>query len=228
MAFNLNRITIPEKDDNMNAAGRPVITGVAVDQFAIKAICPANAIAVNPVRIDLAKCVFCKACSDAFPDKIKFNPDSWLASNVRDRLVVLEREDSPVLVETDFVRKEVKDFAAPIVKLKLVTDDLTESPLLKVDNESHNIVFVESANDAHGIVITAGFINMETIFRDYNLLKEPKIIVVAGRAALISYDTMITASDWPAQFKVDLFIPGEPLHPTVFANGILALTKSKN
>jgi Ni,Fe-hydrogenase III small subunit len=228
MAFKLNSITAPHMDDKVQVAGRPVITGIPIDQFAIKAVCPSHAIAVNPVRIDLAKCTFCRACSEAFPEKVKFISDYQLASNVRDRLVVLEGEDSAVLVETDLLRNDVRQFEAPVIKLKLVTDVVTAFPLAKYHYEHGDIVFVDTAREAHGIIIATGSMNIEMIVREYNCLIAPKIVALAGREALMSYDTMIAAGDWPTHLKVDMFIPGDPVHPTVFINGILALTKSKN
>ncbi len=55
--------------------GRPVITTEKINEEELIELCPVNAIAGNPVRIDLGKCSFCAECAFAFPNKIKFTTD---------------------------------------------------------------------------------------------------------------------------------------------------------
>ncbi|MGB3078572.1 MAG: hypothetical protein WBB31_05795, partial [Saprospiraceae bacterium] len=50
--------------------GRPEISTEAVDSIALVDLCPTDAIRLNPVQIDLGKCVFCGECAFSFPEKI--------------------------------------------------------------------------------------------------------------------------------------------------------------
>jgi hypothetical protein len=226
MAFNLNSVSTRDQYDrqvNFEITGRPVITNNPVDQFAIKAVCLLHAISVNPVRIDLGKCNFCKACSDAFPDKIHFGTDYQLASNVRDRLVVLEREDAPIAVDANLVRNEIKEFTSQVVKLKLVADGESDSLIINSDLSGSDILFVDDIREAHGLVISSSFIDVEALDLQYHQLLAPKIIVLIGRGAISAYDALLSAGDWPLHCKVDLFVAGDPVHPTVFKNGLLSV-----
>src|SRR5215203_1676203 len=94
MKSNGKQNTVISGSMSMEIPGRPEISTLKVDQLALKAVCPNHAIGVNPVRIDLGKCNFCQDCSNAFPEKIKFTSDRNIASNVRDRLIILEGDKS--------------------------------------------------------------------------------------------------------------------------------------
>src|ERR1017187_4076982 len=51
--------------------------------------CPTQAIATEPLRIDLGACLFCPACEDACPEgAIDYTPDHRLATRFRSDLVV--------------------------------------------------------------------------------------------------------------------------------------------
>ena len=85
--------------------GRPVISFEKVDEHALTAICPTDAIATNPVSIDLGKCTFCGECALRFPTKISFTKDYKLSTNERVRLIINEGEDKPVEVNPATIRQ---------------------------------------------------------------------------------------------------------------------------
>ena len=64
--------------------GRPVISHNILKDEAeyVAMLCPVNAINVLPCSIDLGKCVFCKECQFALPDKIHFTNDFKMAVTV--------------------------------------------------------------------------------------------------------------------------------------------------
>lgn len=128
---------------------RPVISTLSADQFALKRICPANAIGINPVRIDLGKCVFCDACALAFPSKIRFSDDPKLATNVRDRLIVIEGEETPVVVDSGMIR-ESNHFLPATVNLMVIGKQNVSSLV----SNSAGIHFVTAAEKAHGLIFT--------------------------------------------------------------------------
>src|SRR4051812_566999 len=58
---------------------------------ACREACPTGAISLDPLRLDLGRCVFCQACVDACPDrKIHFTPEPKMGACQRDDLVVRE------------------------------------------------------------------------------------------------------------------------------------------
>ncbi len=229
MAFNPERTVIlygNEPPGTGALVGRPLISGAVVDQLAIKNICPYNAIAVNPVRIDLGKCSFCRQCSEAFPAKVAFSPDSSISSNVRDRLVVIEQDFEPILPDTDLVRDAVKNFNGSTVRLKLVADEATRVGVHKEFFREHQIELVDDDEQAHGLLLASGGFDLELLKSLYTSLQEPRLIIIAGRGAISEYDVLSNSGEWPGQWKADLFVAGESVHPLTLAKGIIELTKS--
>ena len=92
------------------------------------------------------------------------------------------------------------------------------------------IDFVASPRHADGIVITGPITsNMAAPLEIcYNAIPNPKIIILAGTDA-ISGGIFAESNALNRQFlidhKVDLYIPGNPVHPLTFINGILRLIK---
>jgi formate hydrogenlyase subunit 6/NADH:ubiquinone oxidoreductase subunit I len=63
--------------------------------------CPTGAVALDPVRIDLGKCVFCAECALACPvAKIAFTPETRMGGAAREALTVVEGQDRIDPVET--------------------------------------------------------------------------------------------------------------------------------
>ncbi len=220
--------------------GRPVITDVPVDLKALCEICPVNAIGTNPVSIDLGKCVFCGECAISFPDKISFTKEFKLSTNIRERLIIKEGEDHPILVDPDSVRKEIKKLFGGSLKLRQVSaagDNSCEWELNAAGNVNFDvgrfgIEFVASPRHADGIVITGPISrNMaEPLQICYDAVPDPKIIILAGTDAIsggIFEGSEVLNRSFLNKYKVDLYIPGNPVHPLAFINGVLSLVKSK-
>jgi Ni,Fe-hydrogenase III small subunit len=87
---------------------------------------------------------------------------------------------------------------------------------------------VASPRHADGIVITGPITkNMAYALQDcYNAIPEPRLIVLAGTDA-ISGGIYEGSPELDRSFlkthPVDLYVPGNPVHPLTFINGILAL-----
>ena len=90
--------------------GRPKITNESVNEALLVDLCPTQAIASNPISIDLGKCTFCGECAIQFPEKISFTSDYKLSSNERERLIVKIGDDSPIMVNTAKIRKRNTSF----------------------------------------------------------------------------------------------------------------------
>ncbi len=219
--------------------GRPFICKAAVDEIALKELCPVDAISLNPVRIDLGKCVFCGECALCFPEKIRFTKDYKLASNEREALIIKEGDETPIYINPDKIRKEIKSIFKNSLKLRQVSaggDNSCELELNATGNVNFDmgrfgIEFVASPRHADGIVITGPITsNMARPLQiTYDAVPNPKIIVLAGTDAIsggLFNGSKAIDRSFIENHHVDLYIPGNPVHPLTFINGILGLIRS--
>jgi Ni,Fe-hydrogenase III small subunit/ferredoxin-like protein FixX len=220
--------------------GRPVITNTVVDEKTLIELCPTNAISSNPVCIDMGKCVFCGECAFAFPDKIKFAQDYKIATNDRNRLLIKEGEERSITLNTELIRKEIAEYFSGSLKLREVSaggDNSCELELnacgnVNFDMGRFGIEFVASPRHADGIVITGPISeNMsEPLEICYNAVPDPKIIILAGTDAIsggIFAETPALDRSFLDKYKIDLYVPGNPIHPLTFINGVLELIKKR-
>ena len=220
--------------------GRPIISDEKVDENALAEICPTQAISINPVQIDLGKCTFCGECAFAFPNKIKFTKDYKIASNTLGGLVVKEGEEKSIVLNPELIRKEISDYFSGSLKLRQVCaggDGSCELELgacsnVNFDMGRFGIDFVPSPRHADGIVITGPITkNMAASLQIcYDAMPEPKIIILAGTDAIsggIFAGSPALDRSFLETHQVDLYVPGNPIHPLTFINGILELIRRK-
>jgi len=220
--------------------GRPIISIAKVDENTLAAVCPTNAIAINPVSIDLGKCTFCGECALRFPTKVSFTKEYKMSSNERARLIINEGEDHPVEVNPITVRKEIHSVLGRSLKLRQISaggDNSCEWELgaannVQFDMSRYGIDFVASPRHADGIVITGPITkNMaEAVQICYDAVPEPKIIVLVGTDAIsggIFAESESIDRSFLEKYNVDLYIPGNPAHPLSIINGLLDLTRKR-
>lgn len=221
--------------------GRPVISTAEVSESQIAEIidiCPTGAISANPLSIDLGKCTFCGECSIKFPEKITFTKDYKLGTNERERLVIREGEDNPILINPEKVRKEIISILGSSLKLRQVSaggDNSNEWELnaannVQFDLSRFGIDFVASPRHADGVVITGPITtSMATPLQlCYDAIPDPKIIILAGTDAIsggIFEGSPALNREFLTKYKVDLYIPGNPVHPLTFINAVLDYLK---
>ncbi|MGV8096154.1 MAG: hypothetical protein AB2L24_30240 [Mangrovibacterium sp.] len=218
--------------------GRPVITKEKVDETALEEICPTQAIAGGPVRIDLGRCTFCGECAIQFPNKISFTADYKISTNERSRLIIAEGDESSVLVNPALVRKEIRRLFGRSLKLRQVSAggdnscewELNASNNVQFDMSRFGIDFVASPRHADGIVITGPVSeNMAKALEIcYHAVPDPKIIILAGTDAIsggIFAGSPALDRSFLEKYPVDLYIPGNPVHPLTFINGVLSLVR---
>jgi Ni,Fe-hydrogenase III small subunit len=218
--------------------GRPVISGDITTQEIenVSAICPVKAIDNRSGSIDLGRCVFCKECSFMLPGKIRFTNDYRIASNLRDALVIKPGSENPIRLEEIIVRKEIRKLFKNALKLRQVSaggDNSAELELnacgnVNFDMGRYGIEFVASPRHADGIVITGpGSKNMaEPLEITYKAIPLPKIIILAGTDAIsggIFDGSPALDRRFIEQNHIDLFVPGNPMHPLTFINGVMDL-----
>jgi len=216
--------------------GRPEISNEKIDASELISICPTDAILINPVRIDLGKCVFCGECSLKFPNKIHFTTDYKLSTNQRDGLIIGEGSKELIKLNPLLVRKEIHKLFGGSLKLRQVSaagDNSCELELnacnnVNFDMSRFGIEFVASPRHADGIVITGPISkNMaQALQMTYDAVPSPKIIVLVGTDAIsggIFADSQAIDRQFLDTHTVDLYVPGNPTHPLTFINGILSL-----
>ncbi len=218
--------------------GRPEISNAKVDEQALVNVCPLQAILANPVRIDMGKCAFCGECAFAFPEKIKFTQDYLTSSNVRENLIIKEGDRNPIIFEKDKTRKEVRNTFSRSIKMRQVSAggdnsceyELGASGNANFDMGRYGIEFVASPRHADGVVITGPVSeNMaEALQICYDAIPSPKIVVLVGVDAIsggIFAGSPAINRTFLDKYPVDLYIPGNPVHPLTFVNAILDLTR---
>ena len=220
--------------------GRPVISSEKVNEAELVDLCPVDAIATNPVSIDLGKCTFCGECAKRFPNKIRFTTDYKISTNDRNRLIVKEGDEGPIEVDPEKVRNEIRRIFGRSLKLRQVSaggDNSCEMELnaannVQFDISRYGIDFVASPRHADGIVITGPITeNMaEPLQICYDAIPEPKIIVLVGTDAIsggIHLGNSALDRSFLDKYPIDLYIPGNPVHPLTIVNGLLDLTRKR-
>jgi len=218
--------------------GRPIVSTESVDVDALVALCPTEAIAANPVSIDMGRCVFCGECARAFPSKVQFTTDYKLSSNDRSNLIVKEGIDQPITMNPALVRKEIYRLFSGSLKLRQVSAggdgssewEMNAAGNVQFDMGRFGIEFVASPRHADGVVITGPISeNMaEALEITFAATPSPKLVILAGTDAIsggIFADSPAVNRAFLDKHHVDLYIPGNPVHPLTLINGILGLIK---
>ena len=216
--------------------GRPIISREIVDDKQLVAICPMEAIGQNPISLNLGKCSFCGECSFTFPNKIQFTKDYKISSNEREGLIIYEGNENPIILNPDKIRKEIQKLFKGSLKLRQISAagdnscewELNAAGNVNFDMGRFGIEFVASPRHADGIVITGPISeNMaEPVKICYDATPSPKLIILAGTDAIsggIFEKSPAINRSFLDNYKIDLFIPGNPVHPLTFINGILSL-----
>ncbi len=194
--------------------------------------CPTGAISVNPVQIDLGKCIFCPICEESCPEKIiHFTQDYKLGVSNRKALII----DSNVnKVTPEIATQKIKDYFGKSLKLRQVSAagcnscelELNALNNVNFDMGRYGIEFVASPRHADGIVITGPISkNMAAATKlTYDACPEPKIIILCGACAIsggIFKNSAEIDRSFLKEHNIDLFIPGCPPHPLTFMNVLL-------
>jgi Ni,Fe-hydrogenase III small subunit len=218
--------------------GRPVISENITDEEikAVSELCPVKAIDSKSGSIDLGKCIFCKECHFMLPQRIVFTNDYRIAGNSREGLIINPGVENPVRLDETQVRSEIRKLFKGALKLREVSaggDNSCEIELAATGNVNfdmgrYGIEFVASPRHADGIVITGPISgNMaEPLEITYKATPSPKIIILAGTDAIsggIFEGSPALDRRFIEQNHIDLYLPGNPVHPLTFINGVLDL-----
>lgn len=233
----LTKVTLPD-----TFRGIPMLPEVITGHEEFIKFCPTAAISKieDKVQIDLGKCVFCGDCQKQFPNKIRFTNNFKMASNVRENLIVSQRGSNEIKIEAHAIRKEIQNIFNRSLKLRQVSaggDNSNELELgacgnVNFDMGRYGIEFTASPRHADGIVVTGPITEnmVEALQLAYEAVPDPKLFILAGTDAIsggIFAESKALDRSFLNQVYVDLYVPGNPIHPLTFINGILELTRKK-
>lgn len=208
-------------------------------------ICPTNAIKLNPLSIDIGKCIFCGDCENiCIGNAIKLSNFHKLSSTSREKLIITSDTNiNDFQIDAITVKENINKFFGKSLKLRQVSAggcngcemELNACSNVNFDMGRFGIDFVASPRHADGIVITGPITeNMaEALENAYKATPEPKIVILVGACAIsggifqnLSKKANTIDRSFLEEYKIDLFIPGCPIHPLTFINGILDCIKS--
>jgi Ni,Fe-hydrogenase III small subunit len=221
--------------------GRPEIseTVSADDADELAEICPVGAITSSPeITLDLGKCLFCGECCFRKPALVRFTNDYKMATNCRNDLIIKPGKTDPVAFRHDKVRREIRSIFGRALKLRQISaggDNAAEMELNAAGNVNFDlgrfgVEFLASPRHCDGIVITGPLTaNMsEAVELCYEAVPSPKIIVLAGADAIsggLFADSAAINRNFLNDKDIDLYVPGNPVHPLTFINGLMSLLK---
>lgn len=218
--------------------GRPLISkNITSEEIkTVSDLCPVNAIDGKSGSIDMGRCVFCKECSFRLPQKIVFTNDYRTAANSREKLIISPEDENPVRLDEAKIRTEIRKLFKGALKLREVSaggDNSCEMELAATGNVNFDfgrfgIEFVASPRHADGVVITGPIsANMARALEiTYKAIPSPKIIILAGTDAIsggIFEGSPAVDRRFIEQNHIDLYVPGNPVHPLTFINGVMDL-----
>ena len=215
---------------------RPVIGAPPCEAgcSACVAACPTRAIELEPLRIDLGRCVMCGDCEPVCPSgTLSFDNDFRIAATERDALVVSAARPSldPVKVSAALHRRFGRS-----LKLRSVSAggcnacELEVNALTNVnfDIGRYGIDIVASPRHADALVLTGPVTrNMaQALQLCWDGMPEPKLVIAVGACAIsggLFADSPALDRSFVERFTPSLYVPGCPPHPLTFISGILDL-----
>ncbi len=216
--------------------GKPVISGSACASActACLAACPSRAITLDPVQIDMGRCVLCGDCEPICPSaKFSFNNDFKLASTERDALTISSaRPDIDPIKVSEALHKRF----GRSLKLRSVSAggcngcemEINAMSNVNFDLGRYGIDMVASPRHADALVLSGPISrNMADALQiAWDAIPEPKLVIAVGACAIsggIFAECNEVDRRFLDKFKPTLYVPGCPTHPLSLINGILDL-----
>jgi Ni,Fe-hydrogenase III small subunit/NAD-dependent dihydropyrimidine dehydrogenase PreA subunit len=226
----------PRQANPAGFRGKPVIGAAPCETGceACVAACPTEAITLNPMQVDLGRCVMCGDCAPACPaGKLTYSNDFHLACTDRAGLTISASRPAPDPVKTSEALR--KRFGRSL-KLRSVSAggcngcELEVNALTNVnfDIARYGIDIVASPRHADGLVLTGPITrNMaEALQLCWDGMPDPKLVIAVGACAISGSPfegSSAVERSFLDRFKPTLYVPGCPAHPLTFVCGVLNL-----
>jgi Ni,Fe-hydrogenase III small subunit/NAD-dependent dihydropyrimidine dehydrogenase PreA subunit len=226
----------PRKANPAGFRGKPVIGAAPCETGceACVAACPTEAITLNPMQIDLGRCVMCGDCAPACPTgKLTYTNDFQLACTDRAGLTISASRPAPDPVR---VSEALRKRFGRSLKLRSVSAggcngcELEVNALTNVnfDIGRYGIDVVASPRHADGLVLTGPITrNMaEALQLCWDGMPDPKLVIAVGACAISGSPfegSSALERSFLERFKPTLYVPGCPPHPLTFVCGVLDL-----
>lgn len=219
-----------------NLRGLPVIAAKSCKQScnACREVCPTQAVTIEPLSIDLGRCVFCNACAEVCPEqKLEFTTDPRLASDSRAQLAVCETEPAQPSVRASATFQRIFGRSLKLRQVSAGGCNACELELGAIGNvnfdlQRYGIEWVASPRHADALVLTGPLTrNMHDAVRlAWDAMPDPRFVVAVGACA-ISGGLYANAAGVDRSFFEQVgptvYVPGCPPHPLTFVHGILDL-----
>ncbi len=194
--------------------------------------CPTGAITLDPLRLDLGRCVFCQACAEACPDgKVHFSEEPKMGASQREDLVIRE---GPVEQTRIRANAAFKSLFGRSLKMRQVSSggcnacelELNAAANVNFDAQRFGIEWVASPRHADALVVTGPLTRTmrDAVRLCWDAIPDPRFVVAVGACA-ISGGLYEGAAGVDRTFLEgvgpSLFVPGCPPHPLTFVNAIL-------
>ncbi|MFT3849888.1 MAG: hypothetical protein QM739_14810 [Propionivibrio sp.] len=214
--------------------GKPVIGTVdcASQCNACATICPSRAITLDPVQIDLGRCVLCGDCETVCTaKKIAFDNDVKLGSTSREGLTIsaAHPDIDPVKAHAAFRKRFGRS-----LKLRSVSAggcngcemEINALGNVNFDLGRYGIDIVASPRHADGLVLSGPISrNMASALRIcWDAMPAPKLVIAVGACAIsggVFADCTEVDRSFLETIKPSLYIPGCPTHPLVFIAALM-------
>lgn len=197
-------------------------------------VCPTDAIRLDPVRIDLGRCVFCNECALACPsEKIVFTPEPRMGAADLDGLVVHPGRAAPTPVATS---RALHALFGRSLKLRQVSAggcnacemELNALANVNFDLQRFGIEWVASPRHADALVVTGPITrNMtEALQLAWDAMPSPRFVVSVGACAIsggLYANSPALDRGFADRIAPTLYVPGCPPHPLTFIHAILDL-----
>jgi Ni,Fe-hydrogenase III small subunit len=166
---------------------------------------------------------------------LEFTNFHKLSADTRERLIV-NKDINPEIYKLKSIetRKEIKNLFNNSFKLRQVSAagcngcewELNACGNVNFDMGRFGIDIVASPRHADGLLITGPISeNMSAALEDaYHCTPDPKVVILAGSCAIsggVFQGSPALKRDFLEKHKIDLYIPGCPVHPLTVINGIL-------
>ena len=216
--------------------GKPVIADAACAAGCAACVeaCPSRAIALDPLRIDMGRCVLCGDCEPLCPaGNIGFTTDVKLASTARDGLTIsaAHPDIDPVKVSAELRKRFGRS-----LKLRSVSAggcngcelELNAVGNVNFDFGRYGIDMVASPRHADGLVLTGPISRnmVEALQICWDAMPAPKLVIAMGACAIsggVFADGEEIDRRFLEAFKPTLYVPGCPTHPLVFIAAVMDL-----